>query len=363
MSQDGAGRWARGNQCSTSGAGDQPWSVRWDDFRQILVHYYTGVHLLDANNNNIALTPDNRWNLLWIQSLPPSLATSSSYDISLKFQNTSTWDWAPPNPGVLGYQWTARGAQPTPNGWTTTPVVVSMLKGTAYQATVQVTTPPTHGDYDLHWDVARQEGSNSYTWFSASWPHPVLPIKVGVGSSVSSSSDDAGPNAAVYNSCLNNFSTSYNEVYFGHCQDGTNVISGFRFDHIQVPPRATIVEAHLEFTVDGPYSNAVAVTLYGEQSINSATFSANKPPANRTTFTNSSVSWNIPTTDEWVWEQYRFSPDLTPIVQDIVNQNRWKSGNPITIIVKPADTGTTHRRVIAWDRNSTQAARLVITYQ
>lgn len=186
-------------------------------------------------------------------------------------------------------------------------------------------------------------------------------MNVGTGQFVSSSSDDAGPNAAVYNSC-NNFSTGYNEIYFGHCTDGTAVISGFRFDHIQVPVGATIVEAHLDFTVDGPYSNAVAVTLYGEQSVNSATFSANKPPANRA-LTNSSAPWNIPTTDVWIWEQSRFSPDLTSIIQEIVNLPRWKSGNPITIIVKPADTGTIHRRVIAWDRNSTQAARLVITYR
>ena len=52
LSQEGASRWARGNKCSYAGAGDQPWSVEWDDVRQILVHYYTGIHLRDANNNN-----------------------------------------------------------------------------------------------------------------------------------------------------------------------------------------------------------------------------------------------------------------------------------------------------------------------
>ena len=116
--------------------------------------------------------------------------------------------------------------------------------------------------------------------------------------------------------------------------------------------------------MDGPYTNTLAVTLYGELSVNSVTFSTHKLPADRT-LTNSSVPWNIPATDEWIWLQDRFSPDLTSIIQDIVNQDRWKSGDPITIIVKPADTGTTHRRVYAWDREGSDArsARLVISYR
>lgn len=98
LSQKGASRWARGNKCSYAGAGDQPWSVRWDDVRQILVHYYTGVHILDANNNNAILTPDDRWNLLqYVSRLPPSMAKGSTYDITFDLQNTSTWDWTTSN--------------------------------------------------------------------------------------------------------------------------------------------------------------------------------------------------------------------------------------------------------------------------
>lgn len=66
MSQEGASRWARGNRCSYPGQGDDPWSVRWERTEQILVHYYTGVHIRDAGNNNALLTPSYRWNPLQI---------------------------------------------------------------------------------------------------------------------------------------------------------------------------------------------------------------------------------------------------------------------------------------------------------
>jgi hypothetical protein len=57
MSQEGASRWARGQQCSYNGAPVLPgnpagetWSVQWQHAEQILVHYYTGIHLWDANS-------------------------------------------------------------------------------------------------------------------------------------------------------------------------------------------------------------------------------------------------------------------------------------------------------------------------
>ena len=60
MSQRGAIRWAKGNQCA--GSGNQPWPVRWTDYRQILAHYYTGIDFLDGSG--VEFAPDDRWNLL-----------------------------------------------------------------------------------------------------------------------------------------------------------------------------------------------------------------------------------------------------------------------------------------------------------
>ncbi|MER3513848.1 MAG: hypothetical protein C4310_05215, partial [Chloroflexota bacterium] len=98
MSQEGASRWGRGNQCSWSGRGDQPWSVRWARPEQILVHYYTGVHIRDANNGNTILTPNERWNPLHIHwgtpnNQPPVLYHGQVYNLPIQIQNTGIADW------------------------------------------------------------------------------------------------------------------------------------------------------------------------------------------------------------------------------------------------------------------------------
>ena len=90
LNQKGTNRWALGNQCATASDGNQPWPVTWIDYRQILVHYYTGIDILNASGSKVA--PDDRWNLLW-HNAPAEMTAGQPYDISLKLQNTSTWDW------------------------------------------------------------------------------------------------------------------------------------------------------------------------------------------------------------------------------------------------------------------------------
>ncbi len=71
LSQHGAGRWARGSSSYRPGVGT-PWSVHWGDNRQILTHYYTSIHIRDANSTR--LTPDWRWvplSVTWSGNCPP----------------------------------------------------------------------------------------------------------------------------------------------------------------------------------------------------------------------------------------------------------------------------------------------------
>ena len=115
MSQEGASRWARGNRCSYPGQGDDPWSVRWERAEQILVHYYTGVRLRDANKQ--ILIPADRWNPLQINwntpdNRPPIVYHSNTYPISVEVQNTGVSDWTCGYPNfsyVLTYRWAKAG--------------------------------------------------------------------------------------------------------------------------------------------------------------------------------------------------------------------------------------------------------------
>jgi len=114
MSQKGAIRWSLGDQCTAGGNDSTKWSVTWTDYRQILVHYYTGIDILNASGGKVA--PDDRWNLLSHDNFGnpigtvPQLVSGTSYSIELNIQNTSTSDWNP-HDIEIGYQWVPLDAQ------------------------------------------------------------------------------------------------------------------------------------------------------------------------------------------------------------------------------------------------------------
>ena len=96
MSQNGASRWGYGNMGYRGNL--TPWSVQWTKPEHILFHYYTGVHLRDANNNNARLSPDYRWNPLAVNwgggaTLPPNMQVGTTYNVAIQLQNTGAVNW------------------------------------------------------------------------------------------------------------------------------------------------------------------------------------------------------------------------------------------------------------------------------
>ena len=178
---------------------------------------------------------------------------------------------------------------------------------------------------------------------------------------VKSSTDDAGPDP----SCV--FYTGWYEIYLGKCTNGQGIVSGFRFPQVNIPKGSVIHEAYIEFTVDGPYSDSLDVTLYGEDKGYASSFSSYNRPSNRV-LTEASANWQIPSTVPWVLGEIRNSPDLTDVVQEIIDRSDWNSGNALAIIVKDTSAAGSPnyvRRVIGYDRQVwypgvDHAARLVV---
>jgi len=186
-------------------------------------------------------------------------------------------------------------------------------------------------------------------------PAPTLaPTEVSV--QVSQSSDDAG----LLPECV--YRTNDDNIYFGECHDGSAIVSGFRFANLSIPRGAPILSAYIQFAVDGRYDNPLTLALYGEATGNAQPFSDSSQPADRP-LTNASVTWNIPDSNVWNLGETHNSPDLTNIVQEIVNRGDWVSGNALAVVVSnAAPAGGTHRRVIGYERSPADAARLVIVY-
>ncbi len=179
---------------------------------------------------------------------------------------------------------------------------------------------------------------------------------------VSDGDDDAGPNPD--QGCV--YSTDWNEVYFGECFDGKYITSGFRFDGVPIPQGTAIESAIIEFTVDGPYDDRLTLDIYGETAVDALPFSVTRPSERDPT--DAVVRWLIPASDYWELNDTRQTPDLTSIIQEIVDQPGWREGNALAIIVEnvgPAIRAERHRRVIGIERPRTtyvgDVARLIIT--
>ncbi len=107
LSQNGAGRWARAStsfRCDPAPAPCEPppsvphtpWSVRWLYPAQILSHYYTGIHLRDANAGNRIVTPAYRWvplRVKWEGRGLDVLCPGEVVTVTFSLQNTGTAAW------------------------------------------------------------------------------------------------------------------------------------------------------------------------------------------------------------------------------------------------------------------------------
>ena len=140
---------------------------------------------------------------------------------------------------------------------------------------------------------------------------------------------------------------------------GTQKI-GLRFTGMNIPVGATITNAYLVFRAvgaDSPMTNsdATSLTLKGQLIGNAPTFTSTSGNISSRALTTASTAW---TPSTWSSGSDYNSPDISAVVQEIVNQGAWASGNSLAIII----TGTGHRASQAYDTDPSTAAQLVVTY-
>jgi hypothetical protein len=134
---------------------------------------------------------------------------------------------------------------------------------------------------------------------------------------------------------------------------------GIRFLNVSIPQGAIITSAFIEFTTDEEDSGTTNLEIWGEADDNAVRFvDVAYDIANRTT-TVASVVWNdIPawgTVGETGVKQQ--TPDLSPIVQEIVNRPGW-SGDAMVFII----TGSGERTAESYEGSSSKAALLHVEY-
>ncbi len=143
----------------------------------------------------------------------------------------------------------------------------------------------------------------------------------------------------------------------GTCDDADQAV-GTRFQDVTIPPESTIASTWIEFTgANEPRPDSIAnLTFYGQDSDNTFRFSGNNGNITNRPKTSASVDWN--NLSGWqVGEKYR-TPDLSEIVQEIIDLPGWESGNSLAMITEGSGVVVAE----AWDGEPNNAPLLRVEY-
>ncbi len=165
---------------------------------------------------------------------------------------------------------------------------------------------------------------------------------------VASSSDDAEER-------LSNGSVSLASSDLELTTDGSNnQIVGMRFTNVQIAQGSEVIEAFLNLTARDTSLGASSLTITVEDDAAPDTFSsATRHLSNRSSnVVSGSVSWS-PDDFEEDGELIE-SPDISALIQQVVNQPSWKPGSSIVVFIKGSGT----RRVWSVDGSSANAPKL-----
>jgi len=132
---------------------------------------------------------------------------------------------------------------------------------------------------------------------------------------------------------------------------------GMRFPKLNIPQGATITDARLAFTSPGDYDNYTNLTISAQDTEDAATFDDNFNSVSGRTRTNNSVAWN--SVSAWYDDNTYESPNLAPLVQQIVNKTNWCGGNAMALMIN----GTGARLASSFDSGSADGPKLRVEYQ
>ncbi|MCF7976399.1 MAG: hypothetical protein K9N55_21455 [Phycisphaerae bacterium] len=113
-------------------------------------------------------------------------------------------------------------------------------------------------------------------------------------------------------------------------------VVGLRFVGIPLDPGAFVMDTYIEIEVDKVDKEGsqapVNVIIEGQLALDASEFVDDANNITDRPTTTAKVMWSIP---EWTEESAKFqSPDLSSIIQEIIDQEGWTSGNAIVLIIR-----------------------------
>lgn len=138
----------------------------------------------------------------------------------------------------------------------------------------------------------------------------------------------------------------------------TDVV-GMRFRNVNIPQAATIQNAYIQFKVDEVSTGSSDMTIYGQAADNPPHFSLSDYNITSRTRTTASVGWSSPTwTVVGKAGTNQRTPDLSPVIQEIIDRPGWAMGQAVAIIVD----GSGRRAAESYDGESSGAPLLHVEW-
>ncbi|GAB5406598.1 MAG: hypothetical protein Aurels2KO_48290 [Aureliella sp.] len=139
--------------------------------------------------------------------------------------------------------------------------------------------------------------------------------------------------------------------------DGGAQVVGLRFQRVPLNRSAKIREAYVQFTCDEASDEATQLFLAGELSANASQFESVSHDVSSRDRTKAEVAWQVaPWKKPGASGAEHRSPDLSAIVQEIVNQPDWRKDNALAMLI----TGEGKRVAVSAKGSGAGAAKLIV---
>ena len=118
--------------------------------------------------------------------------------------------------------------------------------------------------------------------------------------------------------------------------DGSNTDQtvGMRFAGVAIPHGATIIDAYVQFQVDETDSDPTSLEIRGHVADDAPAFSSASGDISTRTTTVTYVAWSPPPwTSVGAAGADQRTPDLSEMIQEIIDQVEWSPGNALAITI------------------------------
>ena len=133
---------------------------------------------------------------------------------------------------------------------------------------------------------------------------------------------------------------------------------GIRFEGIRLPPKQKVQTAFLQFTMEGNRTKAqpTELTIRAELSPDAKSFEDEAKNISSRKLTKTSVKWlPKPWDPKQAQNRKPRTPDLSPLIQEVINQEGWKAGSSVVLVI----TGTGERDAVSFDAGSKKDAPML----